>query len=429
MIDTEKERTIVGLDIGTSKVVAVIGEMLPDGVVRVLGAGISPSKGVDRGGIIDLDAVVRSIRHAIEEAESISNLEFLALTLAISGPHITGLNEMGQVPLENTVKESDVETAKHYASSVRLPHGLEMLHVLPQEFKVDHLPATKNPIGLSGNRLTANVHLIAAHEDWKRNLINAVERVERDKKFKVAEVVFSGLASSYSVLTEDEKELGVCLIDIGAGTMDVMIYTDGALRFSKVYPFGGNDITDYLARVFTTSRKEAENIKLSYGSAVSPPTMNSDKKFSIAGLAGSAPRIYTKAHVAEVTSQCYTDLFKVIDAELVQLRQDLYQQGIKKELIAGFVLTGGGSQMEDIVKCAKNVFDAHVRIGSPLNITGLTDYVNKPQYATSLGLLQYDFHHSNQKDSSFINNSNVIDFLDGARRKARVVVHWIKNKF
>lgn len=428
MTNIAEANTVVGLDIGTSKVVAVIGEVLPDGVIKVMGAGISPSKGVDRGGIIDLDAVTRSIRNAIEEAESISDLEFLALTLAISGQHITGLNEIGQVPLSNTVKQEDIDAAMHYASAIRLPDELEILHIVPQEYKVDRLPATKNPLGLSGNRLVAHTHLIAAHKDWKRNLINAVESVEREKKFKVVDVVFSGLASAHSVLTDDEKELGVCLIDIGAGTMDVMIYTDGALRFSKVFPFAGNDVTDYLARVFATSRKEAENIKINYGSAVYPPTNNPDKKFSIAGLAGGAPRIYTKDNVAKITSQCYTDLLKVVEAELTKLQQELFQKGIKQELIAGFVLTGGGSQIEDIVECAKNVFGAHVRVGTPLNLTGLTDYVNKPQYAAVLGLLQYDFYHSSKK-STIINNPNVVDAFESVKRKTRQALLWIKEKF
>lgn len=423
----DDEDYIVGLDIGTSKTVVVIGETLPDGVIRVLGTGVSPSKGANQGGIVDLDAVVRAIDNAIAEAESIANnLEISDLILGISGAHITGLNEMGQAVLESVVTKEDVEEAKHNASSIRLPNGLEMLHIVPQEFKVDHLPLTKSPIGLSGNRLTAYVHLIAAHQDWKRNLINAVESNQR---LSVANIVFSGFASAYSVLTEEEKELGICLIDIGAGTMDVVVYVDGALRFSKSYPFGGNNVTDYLAQVFTTSRKEAETIKVNYGSAVSPPTMNADKKFSISGLAGGAPRIYTKAHVAEITALCYSDLFKLINEELLKLRQNLYHQGIKQELIAGFVLTGGGSQIEDIVKCAKNVFNAHVRVGNPLNIAGLTDYVNKPQYATVLGLLQYNFEHPAESKKTIINNPNVVGMFKGVKKRTRKAIRWIKSNF
>ncbi len=419
-----ESRIIVGLDIGTSKVVAVVGEVLPDGVINVMGSGICPAKGVDRGGVIDLDAAVRSIQSAIEQAESISECQIIGVTLALSGQHITALNETGAVPLANTVTEEDIDSAMNYARSVRLPDGLDILHVIPQEYRVDRLPATKNPLGLSGNRLVAQAHLIAAHQDWLRNLVNAVERA----KLKVDQVVFSGLASSYSVLTEDEKELGVCLIDIGGGTMDVLVYTDGALRFSKVIPFAGNNITDYLAHVFATSRSEAESIKINYGSAISPPTSNAEKKIEVAGLAGSAPRIFTKAQVATVTSQCYTDLFKVVENELAHLRHELFQKGIKQELIAGFVLTGGGSQMEDIVECAKNVFGSHVRVGQPLNITGLTDYVNKPQYATVLGLLQFSFYND-VKEGGITLNPKVNNFVEAFKQGFHKVVNGIKSSF
>ncbi|MDD6910510.1 cell division protein FtsA [Actinobacillus minor] len=424
MTKVAESRIIVGLDIGTSKVVAVVGEVLPDGVINVMGAGVCPAKGVDRGGVIDLDAAVRSIQSAIEQAESISECEIIGVTLALSGQHITALNEMGAVPLVNTVTEQDIDSAMHYARSVRLPDGLDILHVIPQEYKVDRLPATKNPLGLSGNRLVAQAHLIAAHQDWLRNLVNAVERA----KLTVDQIVFSGLASSYSVLTEDEKELGVCLIDIGGGTMDVLVYTDGALRFSKVIPFAGNNITDYLAHVFATSRSEAENIKVNYGSAIEQPTYNADKKIEVSGLAGSAPRIYTKTQVASVTSQCYADLLKVIENELVQLRHDLFQKGIKQELIAGFVLTGGGSQIEDIVECAKNIFGSHVRVGYPLNITGLTDYVNKPQYATVLGLLQYS-HYNTEEKGRIINNPKVDNLMEVLKKGFRKAVNWTKSSF
>lgn len=425
MTDNIDDTSIVGIDIGSSKVVAVIGETLPDGVIKVLGTGVSPSKGVDRGGVIDLDAVIRSVNNAIEDAEIMANLEVSKVMLAISGEYITGLNEMGMIPVDAKIKKEDVEQATHTASSVRLPDGLEMLHIIPQEFKVDRLISTKNPIGLSGNRLTAQVHLIATHQDWKRNLINAVE--QPDRPYEVARVVFSGLASSYSVLKEEDKELGVCVIDIGAGTVDVIVYVAGALRFSKSYPFGGNDVTDYIANTFFTTRKEAEQIKINYGSAVSPPTSNPDKKFSIAGLSGGAPRIYTKSHVSELTARCYREMFEVINADLAKLRYDLYQNGIKQELIAGFMLTGGGSQIEDIVKCAKNVFDANVRLGTPLYIAGLTDTVNKPQYATVLGLLQYNFHYPVQKNT--IINNPMGDTLDGLKKVTLKAVNWIKSNF
>ncbi|ABY68629.1 cell division protein [Actinobacillus pleuropneumoniae serovar 3 str. JL03] len=424
MTKIAESKIIVGLDIGTSKVVAVVGEVLPDGVINVIGSGSCPAKGVDRGGVIDLDAAVNSIQRAIEQAESVSDCQIIGVTLAISGQHITALNESGTVPLSGTVTNEDIDAAIHIARSIKLPDGLETLHIIPQEYKVDRLPATKNPVGLSGMRLQAQAHIVACHQDWLRNLKNAVERA----KLKVDQVVFSGLASSYSVLTEDEKELGVCLIDIGGGTMDILVYTDGALRFSKVIPFAGNNVTDYIAQVFTTSRNEAESIKINYGSAVNPPTHNADKKIEVAGLGGRMPRTFTKAQVATVTSQCYSDLLKVVENELVQLRHVLLQKGIKQELIAGFVLTGGGSQIEDIVECAREIFGSQVRVGYPLNITGLTDYVNKPQYATVLGLLQYSHYNSDEKGNGEI-SEKVDSILDILSRGLKKVVNVARSNF
>ncbi|WGE34003.1 cell division protein FtsA [Actinobacillus genomosp. 1] len=424
MTKIAESKIIVGLDIGTSKVVAVVGEVLPDGVINVIGSGSCPAKGVDRGGVIDLDAAVNSIQRAIEQAESVSDCQIIGVTLAISGQHITALNESGTVPLSGTVTNEDIDAAIHIARSIKLPDGLETLHIIPQEYKVDRLPATKNPVGLSGMRLQAQAHIIACHQDWLRNLKNAVERA----KLKVDQVVFSGLASSYSVLTEDEKELGVCLIDIGGGTMDILVYTDGALRFSKVIPFAGNNVTDYIAQVFTTSRNEAESIKINYGCAINPPAHNADKKIEVAGLGGRMPRTFTKAQVATVTSQCYSDLLKVIENELVQLRHELLQKGIKQELIAGFVLTGGGSQIEDIVECAREIFGSQVRVGYPLNITGLTDYVNKPQYATVLGLLQYSHYNSDEKSNGEI-SEKVDSILDILSRGLKKVVNVARSNF
>ncbi|MDO4697292.1 MAG: cell division protein FtsA [Pasteurellaceae bacterium] len=418
-------KIVVGLDIGSHKVVAVVGEVLPDGVINVLGSGVSPSKGVQGGGVVDLDAVVNAIQRSIEEAESISECKIMGVTLALSGSHIIGLNENGTVPLSGLVTSENIDNAIHIARSVKLPDGLEMLHIIPQEYQVDKLPATKNPLNLSGMRLKAQAHLIACHNDWLRNLKNAVER----SKLKIDQIVFSGLASSYSVLTEDEKELGVCLIDIGGGTMDVLVYTDGALRFSKVIPFGGSHVTDYIAQIFTTSRQEAEKIKVQFGSAVSPPSNFPEKKIELAGLGGRMPRTFTKAQLSNYTAQCYHDLLSIVANELTQLRSELYQKGIKQELIAGIVLTGGGSQIEDIVECAKSVFGSQVRLGTPLNITGLTDYVNKPQYATVLGLLQYSHYNDPENATGGEFSGQLGGAIDVVGRLVKKGFNWIKSSF
>ena len=392
MAKSTESKVIVGLEIGTSKVVAVVGEILHDGVVNVLGVGSCPSKGIDRGSITDLDAVVGSVRRAIDAAESMADCQIMGITLAITGEHIQSFNENGFVPIaEDEVTQDEIDAALHTASSIKLPEGLSLLHVIPQEYEVDRQLNIKNPLGLRGVRLKANVHLIACHQDWQNNLKKAVERCG----LSVDRVVFSGCAAIHSVLTEDEKELGVCLIDFGAGTMNVMVYTNGALRFSKVIPYAGNIVTNDIAHACTVSRAEAERIKVNYASAFYPARLHGDKKIEVASIGGRAPRSLTKSDLSLITSARYTELLSVVKDELDQLKIELESKHIKFELIAGVVITGGGAQIEDLRDFASSVFHCQVRIGSPLNVTGLTDYINRPQYSTVVGLLHYE--HNNRK--------------------------------
>ncbi|WP_293729297.1 cell division protein FtsA [uncultured Actinobacillus sp.] len=425
-----ESKTIVGLEVGTSKVVAVVGEVLPDGVVNVMGVGSSPSKGIDKGNITDLSAVVNSIQRAIENAESVADCTIMSVTLAITGEHIHSINESGFVPIiSGEVTQDDIDNAMNTAKSVKLPDGLNLQHVIPQEYAVDKQQNIKSPLGLQGVRLKAQVHLIGCHQSWVNNLQKAVESCG----LKVDKVVFSGLASTYSVLTEDEKELGVCMIDFGGGSMDIMVYTNGALRYSKVIPYGGNDITDFVAQSLTTSRHEAESIKINYGSAVSPSEELAEhfakKKVEVAGLGGTSPRMFTKKQIMEVTSQCYADLLRVVQHELVALRAELASKGIKNDLIAGIVLTGGGAQMEDIAKCATEIFGSHVRVGSPLNITGLTDYVSKPQYATVLGLLQYTHHNDEENTPLLAQVANGEGVLGSIWKKLKKIGNKVRSEF
>ena len=405
MAKIDEPQIIVGLEIGTSKVIAVVGELLPDGVVNVIGVGSCPSKGIDKGSITDLEAVVNSIRRAIEAAESVADLKLIArVTLAITGEHIQSLNESGFVALSGEVTQSDIDDAMHIASSVKVGDGLTVLHVIPQEYSVDQQTNIKNPLGLQGVRLTAQAHLIACHQDWLINLRKAVER----SGLKVDEIVFSGLASSYSVLSEEEKELGVCLIDIGAGTMDILVFTDGALRYSKVIPYAGNRVTEDVAQGIFTSRTNAENIKVNYGSAVLLSTpekrnVSSEKVIEVPGIGGRPSRVLTKESLSIITSARYKELLSLVDKELYQLRKHLKENHVSSELIAGIVLTGGGALIDGMLECATEVFgqQVQVKIGTPLNITGLTDYVDKPQYATVLGLLQYTYHQSSGAQPQF----------------------------
>lgn len=416
-----ESRIKVGLEVGNSKVVAVVGEVLPDGVVNVLGVGSSPSKGMDKGGIIDLDAVVSSIQRAIEGAESIADCQIVSVSLAVTGVHIRSLNESGLVPIANNeVSQDEIEAAMNIAQSVKVGDGLSILHVIPQEFEVDAQPNIKNPLGLQGVRLKAQAHLIAANQNLLNNLKRAVER----SGLRVEEIIFSGLASSYSVLTEDEKELGVCLIDIGGGTMDIIVYTNGALRFSKVIPYAGHHVTNDIAYAFSTSRMEAEKIKVAHGSAAYPSSYTNDKRIEVAGVGGRKPRSLSKDELSFVISARYKELFTLVQKELNILKKDLEEKKVSHELIAGIVITGGGAQIEDIVNCANEVFGPQVRVGKPLNLSGLTDYVNKPQYATVLGLLQHNYENESEISKNGHSGSSL-----GLLGWIKKLINIIKNQF
>lgn len=394
MTNIVNSKIIVGLEIGTSKVVALVGELLPDGVVNILGVGSCPAKGIDKGNITDLSAVVTSVQRALELAESIADCEILSVTLAITGEHIQSWNDSGAAPILNDeVTQEDIDAALHTASSIKMPEGLMLLHRLPQEYEVDQQKNIKNPLGFQGGRLTANVHLIACHQDWLNNLKRAVERC----RLKIDKVIFSGIASSHSVLTEDEKDAGVCLIDFGAGTMEVMVYTNGALRFSKVIPYAGNRITADIAYDQTTSHVEAENIKVKYGSAVSLPIKHQDEVFDVMSIDGRVTKRCSRENLTRITAARYQELLGLVKEELLDLKSKLERKHIQFELVAGIVITGGGAQIRELKECATQVFGIHVRIGQPLNITGITHHIeNKPQYATVLGLLQYDYNSNDE---------------------------------
>lgn len=424
MTKTTESRTIIGLDIGNQKVVAVAATVSPDGVASIQGIGTVLSRGMNHGAVVDLDAVENAVRNAILQTESMINGEIQGVTIAISGQHIGMVNESGMAQLNGIVKQKDVDSALNLARSISLDESTSILHILPQEYILDNV-ACKSPVGLSGMRLNAQAHLITCNQYWLRNLKNAVERC----KIKVDEVVFAGYASSYSVLTDDEKERGVCLIDIGAGTMDIMVYTDGLPRFSKSIPIAGNNVTEHVAQGLYTSLAEAETLKVNYGSAMYPPLSNPEQKFEVAGTGMQMTRYFNRTELARFTSEYYHYLFQLVDFELKQLQQELKKKNVKLELIAGIVLTGGGSQIKDIVECASAVFGLQARVGYPLNIAGIDKPVNnKPQYATVLGLLQVNHYNKGgiQENLPAPDEGDVFDACKGFIKKC---FEFIKTKY
>ncbi len=344
-----------------------------------------PSRGMDKGGVNDLESVVKCVQRAIDQAELMADCQISSVYLALSGKHISCQNEIGMVPIsEEEVTQEDVENVVHTAKSVRVRDEHRVLHVIPQEYAIDYQEGIKNPVGLSGVRMQAKVHLITCHNDMAKNIVKAVERCG----LKVDQLIFAGLASSYSVLTEDERELGVCVVDIGGGTMDIAVYTGGALRHTKVIPYAGNVVTSDIAYAFGTPPSDAEAIKVRHGCALGS-IVGKDESVEVPSVGGRPPRSLQRQTLAEVIEPRYTELLNLVNEEILQLQEKLRQQGVKHHLAAGIVLTGGAAQIEGLAACAQRVFHTQVRIGAPLNITGLTDYAQEPYYSTAVGLLHY----------------------------------------
>lgn len=378
IVKTEEDKMIVSLDVGTSKVVALIGEMLPDGELSVVGVGVTASRGMDKGGVNDLNLVVQSIQRAIDEAELMADCRVSSVYLNISGRHIGCQNENGMVPINETeVTQDDVESVIHAAKSVPIAQERRILHVLPQEYVIDSQESIKSPIGMSGVRMEARVHIITCAHDMAKNIQKAVERCD----LKVESLIFSALASSHSVLTEDEKELGCALVDMGGGTIDICLFSGGVLRHTAVIPVAGNQVTNDIAKIFRTPLSHAEDIKVQYACALRQMVSQEDN-IEVPSVGGRPSRTMSRHILAEVVEPRYQELFELI-------RDEIEKSGLDEQIAAGVVLTGGTAKMEGALEFAEEIFQMPVRLGEPLNIKGLTDYVSDPCYATSVGLLKF----------------------------------------
>ncbi len=419
MTKSTDKQLIVGLDIGTSKVTALVGEVLPDNTINIIGHGDSPSRGMDKGGVNDLESVVKSVQRAIDQAELIADCQIESVFLSLSGKHINCMTENGMVPIsDKEVTQDDVDNVIHTAKSVKLSDELRTLHIIPQEFAIDFQEGIKNPVGLSGVRMHANVHMITCHNDMARNIEKAVERCG----LKVDQLIFSGLASSYAVLTEDEKELGVCVVDIGGGTMDMAVWSGGALRHAEVVPYAGNAVTSDIAYAFGTPPSNAEEIKVKFGCALSE-LVSKDAKVDVPSVGGRPSRSLQSQTLAEVIEPRYSELLGLVKQKLVAVEEQMRSAGHKHHLAAGIVLTGGAAQIDGLVECAERVFRNQVRLGKPVGVNGLTEYVKAPTYATAVGLLYYG------KESQLYDTVEV-----EPRRSMNVpawqrLTNWLKKEF
>ncbi len=371
-------KLIVGLDIGTSKVVAVVGELTADGIVEVIGIGSTPSRGLKRGVVVNIESTVQSIQRAVEEAELMAGCEIHTVFAGIAGSHVRSLNSHGIVAIrDKEVTSSDVDRVIDAARAVAIPSNQRILHVLPQEFLIDSQEGIREPIGMSGIRLEAKVHLVTGAVSAAQNVVKCIQRCGLD----VEDVVLEQLASSYSVLTEDEKELGICLVDTGGGTTDIAVFRGGAIQHTAVIPIAGDQVTNDIAVSLRTPTQYAEEIKIKYACALSQ-LANSDETIEVPSVGDRPPRRLARQTLAEVVEPRYEELFSLV-------RDELARSGFEELIAAGIVLTGGSSKMEGAVELAEEIFHVPVRLGVPQYVEGLADVVRNPIHATAVGLLLY----------------------------------------
>ena len=378
MANASDNKMIVGLDIGTSKVVAIVGAITPEGQLEIVGIGSHRSNGLKKGVVVNIESTVLSIQRAIEEAELMAGCQIHSVYAGIAGSHIRSLNSHGIVAIrDREVFAQDLERVIDAAQAVAIPADQKILHILPQEFLIDDQDGVKEPLGMSGVRLEAKVHLVTCAVNAAQNIEKCIRRCG----LEVEDIILEQLASSYSVLTDDEKELGVCVVDIGGGTTDIAIFKDGAIRHTGVIPIAGDQVTNDIAMALRTPTPNAEEIKIKYACALAKLT-SPDETIKVPSVGDRQPRDLSRQALAEVVEPRYDELFTLIQAEL-------RRSGYEDLIAAGIVLTGGTSKMEGVIELAEEIFHMPVRLGAPQNIRGLSDIVNKPIYSTGVGLLIY----------------------------------------
>jgi cell division protein FtsA len=369
---------IVGLDIGTSKVVALVGEIGIDGSIEVVGLGSHPSRGLKKGVVVNIESTVQSIQRAVEEAELMAGCEIHSVYAGIAGSHVRSLNSHGVVAIrDREVTDVDVGHVIDAAKAVAIPADQRILHVLPQEFIIDGQEGIRDPIGMSGVRLEAKVHIVTGADSAAQNIVKCVQRCG----LTVEDVVLEQLASAYAVLTDDEKELGVCIVDIGGGTTDIAVFSGGAIRHTAVIPIAGDQVTNDIAVSMRTPTQYAEDIKVRYACALSQ-LANPDESIEVPSVGDRPARRLARQTLAEIVEPRYEELFGLI-------RDELRRSGFEEMIAAGIVLTGGSARMEGAIDLAEEIFHVPVRLGLPQQVKGLAEVVQNPIYSTGVGLLLY----------------------------------------
>ena len=383
-----EKNLIVGLDIGTSKVVAIVGEVTPDNEIEIIGLGSHPSRGLKKGVVVNIESTVQSIQRAVEEAELMAGCQIHSVYAGIAGSHVRSLNSHGIVAIrDKEVTPYDVERVIDAARAVAIPADQKILHILPQEFIIDAQESIREPIGMSGVRLEAKVHMVTGAVSAAQNIIKCVRRCG----LEVDDIILEQLASSHSVLTDDEKELGVCLVDIGGGTTDIAVFTEGAIRHTAVIPIAGDQVTNDIAVALRTPTQYAEEIKIKYACALTQ-LASVEETIEVPSVGDRPDRRLARQTLAEVVEPRYEELFTLIQAEL-------RRSGFEDLCAAGVVLTGGSSKMEGAVELAEEIFHMPVRLGTPQYVAGLVDVVRNPIYSTGVGLLLFGYQNRAMRET------------------------------
>ena len=379
--NSKKETDVlVSLDIGTSKIVCLIAQTIDSHTIEVASMGSYPSSGLKKGVVVNIDATTDAIQKSVEQAMLSFDGKIKNVYVGVAGNHIRSLNSHGIVGIKDKeVTSQDIDRVIEAAQAVAIPSDQRVLHVLPQEFVIDEQDSIREPLGMSGVRLESHVHLVTC----AANAIQNIEKCVKRSGLNIDGFVLEQLASSYSVLSDDEKELGVCIVDIGGGTTDIAIFNNGSITFTGVIPIAGDQVTSDIAVALRTPTPQAEDIKQKYGCAVSDFTQD-DEVIAVPGVGGRPPRDLSRRSLAEIIEPRYVELFELVKAEIER-------NGFESKIPAGIVLTGGTSQIEGAVELAESIFQTSVRLGNPENFTGMESILKNPIYATSLGLLGYGF--------------------------------------
>ncbi len=411
-MSNKRENLIVGLDIGTTKICAIVGNVTEDGV-DIVGIGTSPSRGLRKGVVINIETTVASIKKAVEEAELMAGCEIKSVYVGIAGGHIKGFNSQGVIAIKNReVSSDDVRRVIDAAKAIAIPMDREVIHILPQEFIIDDQDGIREPLGMSGVRLEAKVHIVTGAVASAQNIIKSCNRAGLD----VADIVLEQLASSEAVISPEEKEIGVALIDIGGGTTDIAIFVDGAIKHTSVLSLGGNHLTNDIAVGLRTPMAEAEKIKQKYGCCFSS-LVGKDETIEVPSVGGRKPRVLSRQLLAEILEPRMEEIFTLVNREIVK-------SGYEDRIASGVVLTGGTSILEGTPELAEQVFNLPVRRGLPQNLGGLVDVVNSTAYATGVGLVVYGSKNQGIREFPTVQTDDNV-----FRRVARRMKEWFGEFF